>query len=109
MTVQQLIDQYKEISDTLNATWPLENKQQRVFARTMKLTEEMGELADEILTSMKLQRSSKVDNFSQENLEDEFADVLACVILMGIELDIDVVRVMERKIASTRERLQSDK
>lgn len=108
MTVQELIQQYKEISDTLNKTWPLD-KQQRVFARTLKLTEEMGELADEILTSMQLQRSSKVSNFSQENLEDEFADVLACVVLMGIELDIDVVKVMERKIASTRLRLQEEK
>ncbi|MEX0896068.1 MAG: dUTP diphosphatase [Patescibacteria group bacterium] len=108
MTVQELIQQYQEIANTLNKTWPLD-KQQRVFARTLKLTEEMGELADEILTSMKLQRNSKVSNFTQEKLEDEFADVFACVVLMGIELDIDVVKVMERKIASTRLRLEEEK
>ena len=35
-----------------------------------------GKLSDEILTSMNLQQDSKIQKFTQENVEDEFADVL---------------------------------
>ena len=72
----------------------------------MKLVEELGELADEILTSMNLQRESKIAKFSQENVEDELADVMASVILLATELEIDLDKVMEKKIKYTRERFE---
>jgi NTP pyrophosphatase (non-canonical NTP hydrolase) len=75
----------------------------------MKIVEELGELSDEILTSMNLQRNSKIANFSRENLEDEFADVMGSLILLGIELNIDIGQVVERKITYTRQRLEMDK
>lgn len=104
MTIQDLVSQYKTISETLNTKWPLLNKDHRTFARTMKIVEELGELSDEILTSMNLQRDTKIAQFSQQNIKDEFADVMGSLILLGIELDIDIVDVMERKIALTRQR-----
>jgi NTP pyrophosphatase (non-canonical NTP hydrolase) len=70
----------------------------------MKVVEELGELSDEILTSMNLQRNTKIAKFSRENVEDEFADVMGSLILLGIELEIDVEEVMRRKIEFTRER-----
>jgi len=72
----------------------------------MKIVEELGELADEILTSMNLQRKSKIAKFSRENVEDEFADVMGSLILLAIELDIDVEKVMQKKIKFTRERFE---
>lgn len=106
MTINELVTQYKEISTFLNSRWPLKNEEQRVFARTMKIMEELGELSDEILTSMNLQRNTKIANFSHENVEDEFADVLGSLILLGIELDINVESVMKKKLAFTRERFE---
>ncbi len=108
MTIQNLTDQYKQISDFLNKKWPLKDKEQRVFARTMKIVEELGELADEILTSMNLQRNSKIEKFSRENIEDEFADVLGSLVLLANELDIDIEEVIQRKINFTRERFGID-
>jgi len=108
MTIQNLTDQYQEIGKFLNAKWPLKDKDQRIFARTMKIVEELGELADEILTSMNLQRDSKIAKFSKENVEDEFADVLASLILLGIELDIDIEKVIQRKIDYTRKRFEME-
>jgi NTP pyrophosphatase (non-canonical NTP hydrolase) len=108
MTIQDLVSQYKEISDVLNTKWPLKNNQQRIFARTMKIVEELGELADEILTSMNLQRNSKIAKFSHQNIEDEFADVFASLILLADEMDIDIELVMKRKIALTRVRFGMD-
>lgn len=104
MKLSELIEQYQAISTFLNEEWPLKDKNHRTFARMMKLFEELGELSDEILTSMNLQRSSKVAKFSHQNVEDEFADVLASVLLLAIELDIDVEEVIQRKIDFTNER-----
>lgn len=109
MTIQDLTNQYQNISLFLNEKWPLKNEQQRIFARTMKIVEELGELSDEILTSMNLQRNTKIAKFSHQNIEDEFADVLGSLMLLGIELHIDVAEVMERKIKLTRERFEMDK
>ena len=108
MQINELVKQYQEISNFLNERWPLKNQEQKVFARTMKIMEELGELSDEILTSMNLQRNTKIANFTQQNVEDEFADVLGSLILLGIELDIDVEKVMQRKIDFTRERFEMD-
>ncbi len=108
LTVKSLVDQYREISDFLNERWPLQNKQHRIFARTMKIVEELGELSDEILTSMNLQRNSKIAKFSHQNIEDEFADVLGSLILLAHELEIDVEEVIQRKIHFTRERFEMD-
>ncbi len=108
MTLEELLAEYKIISDTLNQKWPLLNQQHRTFARTMKIVEELGELSDEILTSMNLQRNSKIAQFSQQNIVDEFADVLGSLILLSIELNIDVEEAMKRKIALTRKRFGID-
>lgn len=104
MKLSELVEEYQNISIFLNEEFPLDDNNQRTFARMMKLFEELGELSDEILTSMNLQRSVKVAKFSQQNMEDEFADVLASVLLLAIELDIDVEEVIKRKIKFTKER-----
>jgi len=74
----------------------------------MKIMEELGELSDEILTSMNLQRNTKIEKFSRTNIEDEFADVMGSLILLGIELDIDIEKVKQRKIDFTRDRFGMD-
>ncbi len=106
MTIKQLTDEYQKIGDFINQRWPLKNKEQRIFARIMKLVEELGELSDEILTSMNLQRQSKIAQFTRENMEDELADVVASVVLLANELDIDLETVMQRKIEFTRDRFE---
>lgn len=109
MNMQDLIGEYKKISDFLNEKWPLKNQDHKIFARTMKVVEELGELSDEILTSMNLQRDSKIAKFSRQNVEDEFADVLGSLVLLGLELDIDIEAVMKRKIEYTRSRFEMDR
>ena len=59
MTIDELVKKYRTISAFLNERWPLADQNQRTFARMMKVTEELGELSDEILTSMNLQRTAK--------------------------------------------------
>lgn len=108
LTLEELLSDYRDIHLMLNSQWPIESTSERIFARTLKLMEELGELSNEILTKMGLQRQAKIDAFEQHHLEDEFADVLGSLLLMGIEMDIDVAEVMKRKIAFTLERLQDE-
>jgi NTP pyrophosphatase (non-canonical NTP hydrolase) len=108
MTIKDLVTEYEKISKFLNTRWPLKNAEHKIFARTMKIMEELGELSDEILTSMNLQRDTKIAKFSKQNVEDEFADVMASLVLLGIELDIDVEKVMKKKIEFTRSRFQME-
>lgn len=108
LTLDQLISDYRDISMLLDANWPLENKNERVFARTMKLMEEMGEMSNEILTKMGFQRQSKIDAFKEHHLEDELADVIGSILLLAIELDIDIKPIMQKKIAFTMDRLQAE-
>lgn len=108
MTLTELRDEYIEISKFLNERWPLKDDNQRIFARIMKIVEELGELADEVLTSMNLQRNTKIAKFSRDNLEDEFADVLASLVLLGVELDLDMEMLLKRKIKLTRTRFGMD-
>ncbi len=108
LSLEQLIQDYKDISLMLNAQWPLDTPNERLSGRMLKLTEETGELANEVLTKMGLQRQSKIDAFEEVHLEDELADVMGSVILLAIELDIDIATIMRRKIAHTIERLQAE-
>lgn len=106
VTLNQIVSEYQKIADFINHHWPLKTREQRVFARVMKLVEELGELSDEILTSMNLQRKSKIAQFSEQNIEDELADIFASLVLLAIELDVDLEKVMLRKIKFTRERFE---
>ncbi len=108
MKFDDLIAEYTKIAKVLSQRWPVKNKNQRVFARTMKIVEELGELSDAILSSMNLQRDEKIQKYDRQHLEDEFADVLGSLILLGIEIDIDLTKVMKRKIAFTHKRLKEE-
>lgn len=104
VTLQSLISEYQLIRQYINTNWPMGDKNAAVFARTMKIVEELGELSDEILSSMNLQRDAKVAKHTRSDLEDEFADVFASLILLALELDIDISTVMQRKIVYTKKR-----
>lgn len=108
LTLDQMMNDYRDIALMLNALWPVETPNERIFARTLKLTEEIGELSNEILTKMGLQRQAKVDAFKEHHLEDELADVLGSVLLLAVELDIDIKAIMQKKIAFTVDRLQQE-
>ena len=71
MTFDELIDNITQWADDKGIL-----VSENVPQQTMKVMEELGELSDEILTSMNLQRNTKIAKFSKQNVEDEFADVL---------------------------------
>lgn len=77
------------------------DKQKEILARTVKLSEEVGELCEQILSFNSLQLKRKLDNFKKENLDDEFADVIVTTLLLAKSADVDIRKAVENKIAKT--------
>lgn len=84
-----------------------EHSRDSVLARTVKLSEEVGELSGEILGSLHLQRKEKLDKFSPENVSKEIADVLITTLLLAQALDVDVPDALAQKIEVIRARAKN--
>lgn len=82
------------------------DQEKRILARTVKLTEELGELCNEILTHNSLQRKQKLDNYDKENLPEEFADVIITTLLLAKAMDVDIEKALEKKIEKVNKRYE---
>ncbi|MFA6415056.1 MAG: MazG nucleotide pyrophosphohydrolase domain-containing protein [Candidatus Paceibacterota bacterium] len=77
-------------------------ERERVLARTVKISEEFGELCDEVLASLGDQRTGKMDGRSAESLADEFADVVITTFLLAKSMEVDVMGALSRKTEKIR-------
>ncbi len=80
------------------------DQEKRILAGTVKLTEELGELCDEVLAYNSLQRKQKLDNHDKENLPEEFADVLITALLLAKAMDVDIEKALEKKVEKVNNR-----
>jgi len=78
--------------------------QEKILARTVKLTEELGELCNEVLTFNGDQRQEKLDKYNKNNLPDEFADVIITTLLLAKSMDINIRRALTNKIKKINKR-----
>ncbi len=69
-----------------------------ILARTIKLTEELGELCQEVLAHYSLQREQKLNVSNEKKLSEEFADVLITTLLLAKSMDVSVEKALENKI-----------
>lgn len=76
----------------------------RIFAQTLKLTEEVGELSSEILWHTGFVRQEKLSRYSPETLEDEFADVILVTIRLAKLMDINIESALKNKIEKLKQR-----
>ncbi len=73
------------------------------FRATMKLTEEVGELMNEIAKKENMQRKEKSE-FKDKDLEEEFADVILAACIIARRYKIDIIDALETKIEKIRQR-----
>lgn len=92
---KSLLERHPEIS---------RDKKFQILTRSTKVSEEYGELANEVLAYLMLQRQEKLSDFKKENLEKEFGDVFNSLILLGFALDIDVKMAVVDRINEMYER-----
>ena len=73
-------------------------REKDILAKTVKLSEEVGELANDILATMSLQRKSKLEAFNKHNLYEEFADIIISAIALANVMDVDMNRAVQDKL-----------
>jgi NTP pyrophosphatase (non-canonical NTP hydrolase) len=91
--------------ERLNQYYTGITRREMVLARALKLTEEVGELSNEVLASQSLQRKDKLEDFNASHLADELADVLITTLVLGKSLDIDIEKALEHKLTILNQRL----
>jgi len=104
MELKELKKFIKKESKRLKNKFSLEDKGKRILAKMVKLTEEVGELADEVLGCCSMQRKEKLDKHSKEELLDEFADVIVCTFLLAESMGIDIEEGLKIKMKKINNR-----
>lgn len=100
-------EEFRQFIDEQHEFFRKEKRQtqkNRIFARTIKLGEEYGELCDAVLASVGDQRKEKLTREKPGNLEDEFADVLIVLFMLAKAMDVDIMSVLDGKIQKIRKR-----
>lgn len=97
---QKFIDEQDELLRVMKGVDYSERE--RVFARTIKLGEEYGELCDAMMASVGDQRKSKLSDWKVDNLEGEFADVLIVTFLLAKAMNVDIMSALAEKIEKIR-------
>lgn len=80
----------------------------RILARAVKLSEEVGELSGAVLGFLGLQRRSKLNCKDLESVENEIADVVIVAFLIAKSMDIDVNAALSRKIKKIKEKYNKE-
>lgn len=83
------------------------DRQKRILARTVKLSEELGELCNAVLAYNKMQRKEKMETHDGENLSEEFADVIITALLLAEAMDVDIKRALELKMEKINKRYET--
>jgi len=103
---KELKDFVKEGGVTLPKNLQIDDKEKRIYRRTVKLMEEVGEFSNAILSHLGRQRTEKLNNYNPDNLPEEFADVLITLLLIADMTEIDVDKAIELKMEKIRERFK---
>ncbi|HYK08099.1 MAG TPA: MazG-like family protein [Candidatus Eisenbacteria bacterium] len=107
MNVKNLQERLKELAAHSQISYKLRTPQeQEILSRTVKLNEEVGELCNDILSILKLQRKAKLENFDKRNVYQEFADVIMTTIQLANAANVDIERAIEDKIKKVEEKYE---
>jgi len=85
------------------------DQEKRILARAVKLTEELGELSEEVLFYNSFQRKQKSENHNEENLPEEFADIIITTLLLAKAMNVDIEKALEKKINKINKRYEKIK
>ena len=94
--------QSKKLTEAYRA--PSVTDREWVYARILKLTEEIGELSAELLADSGWQRQDKLETHGDDSIMNEIADVLICTLLLAEVLKIDPSIALRKKIAKLDKR-----
>jgi NTP pyrophosphatase (non-canonical NTP hydrolase) len=109
MDIRSIEEKVRKINDRSKFDYKLTTpKEKEILTKTVKLNEEVGELCNDILSILRLQRKSKLDRFDRRNIYQEFADVLLTLVQLAIASNVDLNRAVEDKIKTITERIEKE-
>lgn len=108
MDLKTLQEKVRENSKKVPAYKFATPQEQDILARTVKLNEEVGELCNDILAVLKLQRKSKLEKFDKRNFYEEFGDVILSTIQLANAAGVDIQRAVTDKMKKIEERYHKD-
>jgi len=110
MNLKNLQERVSNLEDKTKTKYIVESpKEREILAKTVKLNEEVGELCNDILGILKLQRKSKLENFDKRNIYQEFADVIITTIQLAHVAGVDIERAVLDKMNKIEDRLEKEK
>ncbi len=104
MEFSELLAFTEKISADISQKTPNATGSERVYARIVKLTEEIGELADEVLASRGDQRDEKLSDRDANGLGNEISDVLITTLVLAHSLGVNVPETISRKVEKIKTR-----
>lgn len=92
----------EKIHKKLNDVYNLSEKEM-VFARTVKLSEEVWELCNEVLASYGIQRKEKLKTYKKNNIKNEIIDVITTALLIARCYNYSVSDILSEIIETRRD------
>ena len=110
MDIKQLQEKVRLLNEKTRPHYKLYSQAEKeILTKTVKLNEEVGELCNDILSVLQLQRKSKLDKFDKKNFYQEFADVIITVLQLAEVAGVDVQRAINDKLIKIEERYLKDR
>lgn len=109
MDFKSLQEKIKQLDAIKPIIYELNTQQEKeILTKTIKLNEEVGELCNDTLSVLKLQRKSKLDNFDKRNFYEEFADVIITTVQLANAAGVDVSRAINDKLNKIEHKYHKD-
>ncbi len=109
MDIKQLQEKINELSAKTTPHYKLYTQEEKaILTKTVKLNEEVGELCNDILSVLRLQRKSKLDKFDKRHIYQEFADVIITTMQLAAVTHVDMERAIRDKLVKIEERYNKD-
>lgn len=109
MNLKTLQEKIKILNEKTRPHYKLYSQREKeILTKTVKLNEEVGELCNDILGVLRLQRKAKLDKFDRRNIYQEFADVIITAIQLAAVTGVDIERAVHDKLQTIEKRYMKE-
>lgn len=99
MNLKNLQEKIKVLNEKTRPHYRLYSQTEKeILTKTVKLNEEVGELCNDILSVLKLQRRAKLEKFDKRNIYEEFGDVVITTIQLAVAAGVNIDRAVNDKL-----------
>lgn len=110
MNIKNLQEKIKVLNQKTRPHYKLYSQTEKeILTKTVKLNEEVGELCNDVLSILQLQRKAKLEKFDKRNIYQEFADVIITTVQLAVAAGVDVERALGDKLKVIEEKYLKEK